>query len=107
MEYNMASLKKILDNEALLEEEKKMWLRIGIYVTSSTKTVADGYSSANKNSLYDSAGNLTYISTVMAKNIRLTIIEWWQVEKVKPHSQEKVELKQAGPLDELENRNAT
>lgn len=97
-------LEEILATRALLEEEKKMWLRIGMYVCTERyqKLHASGEYNISVTDMYDSVGNKVAISDTMAKNLRISILAWWQVEKVIPRARE---VDPTG-LSSLENRNA-
>lgn len=92
-------LEKVLNARALLDDEKKMWLRLGIYVTTEAVYNASvGYKCLI---LYDGMGNDSPLTECMGNNIRRQVINWWQVERIKPRASEPID--NTG-LAELENR---
>lgn len=100
MEY--PKLKVELDNRYLIEEEKKMWLRIGMYVTTEPTTSSATGRSVLK--LFDAVGNETEIGVTVGRNMRMSVLSWWQVEKVKSRASEPVDNDNTG-LSSLETRN--
>lgn len=101
MEY--PTLEKKLKERALLFEEIKMWDRVGFYISTEFRRVMNsertGYISVL--TIIDSAGNETEIDASIGRNIRLSVLRWWQVEQVKPRSSELID--NTG-LSSLENR---
>lgn len=95
MEYR--NLKERLDLLPLLEDEKKMWLRIGFYIPIESE--------ATTVYAIDYTGRSETLSKVAARNMRVSIINWWQVEKIKPRSSEPSEPIDNTGLSSLENRN--
>jgi hypothetical protein len=96
-------LREVLDNAILLKEEKEMWLRLGIYIGTESFYSSDISRTAIR--LYDGLGNEAHLPVIMARNIRTQILDWWEVERVKPRARE-VSVDETG-LMQLENRNAT
>src|SRR5208337_2188501 len=98
-------LKKELDDRMLLNEEKKMWMRLGFYITTEAveKLNPDKTRWIKIVTLYDGAGNKWDIGAQMGANIRETVLMWWQVEKVKSRYQE---VNDPTGLGALENRSA-
>ncbi len=100
----LPALKKELDKRMLLDEEKKMWLRLGFYITCEPKRIL----TSDRNNymmvviLFDGAGNEWDIGAQMGTNIRETVLRWWQIEKKFPRAQE---IDPTG-LGALENRSA-
>lgn len=97
MEYPL--LEKELKSRALLFEEIKMWLRLGFYISGETVRVGDSEAVV----LMDSEGYQVKLNAAMGKRMRMAVLRWWEVEKVKPRAQEP--LDNTG-LSELENRSA-
>lgn len=105
----LPKLKEVLDARQLLAEEKKMWLRVGLYITSEAIEKVFYKDNGTREwrkvvILFDGCGNETCISQVMGNNIRRTVLDWWQVEKTKPRLKE-AEYDPTG-LSALENRSA-
>lgn len=105
MAADKTKLEIFLNSRSLLREEKKMWYRVGFYVYPDA-TVTDNYGT-KKTQIVDATGNIGQLGIVMAQNLRVTILEWWQGEKIKPRREELKQDIEVGPYDELENRNTT
>lgn len=72
-----------LDGEAILQEERKMWMKFGFYIPVTTN-VTNGYnsSSSEKSYIYDSTGAKAEIDkNSVAQNLRKSIIEWWESDR--------------------------
>lgn len=72
-----------LGGEAILQEERKMWMRFGFYIPV-TANVTSGYnsSSSEKSYIYDSTGAKAEIDkNGVAQNLRRSIIEWWESDR--------------------------
>lgn len=89
-----------MEGKFLLQEEIDMWLRIGIYIT--TDPLRD-HNLIQHVILYDGMGNEAKIGVITGRNIRRSVLAWWQVERVKPRAKEPREADAFG-LSELENR---
>lgn len=88
-------LKNQLDNLLLVEDEKKMWMAIGFYIPLPKNiTTALAYVD-----MINTDGYPRPITSTVAEDIRAAIIEWWQVERIKPRDQQP--LSNVG-YDELE-----
>ncbi len=101
------ALKEVLDKRMLLEDEKKMWLRLGFYVANEERKIYNsnrsGYTSVI--AIIDGMGNVLDMEAIMARNIRQSILDWWQVERIAPRAKEPKEVIDTTGLAELENRN--
>lgn len=80
-------LKVILDDRLLLEEEIKMWLRVGMYITTEPKYISGAYFVK----MYDGEGHSFDVNDYIGKNIRKAIMNWWQIERIKPRALEPVD----------------
>lgn len=99
MEQAFPKLEIELDARDLLEDEKKMWRRIGMYITN--EPIWNSATIRWTVVLYDGVGNKCELPKDMGKHLRQQILRWWQVERVKPRASEPVD--NTG-LAELENR---
>lgn len=103
MALDKSRLKKFLNDLPLFDDEKRMWYAVGFYVSPSP---TNKYSTTVEHvELTDAMGNTAYLLVGMGNNIRLTVMEWWQGEKTKPHVPQRPQYVEQS-LDELENRKA-
>lgn len=102
MSIDKSKLESFLKDIPLVEDEKKMWIRVGFYIEAvpSQKDTL-GYVTAHR--VVSNTGVSSNLPSLVAKDMRLAVIDWWQSEKVKPRSLEvPVDVSR---LSELENRN--
>jgi hypothetical protein len=103
MSMDKSKLVAYLDNLPLLEDEKAMWKKIGFYIEAVPSKKEQLSSMATASVVVDNYGKEGQVGSIVGKNLRLAIIEWWQGERVKPKSLDV--LVEANTLSELENRN--
>lgn len=111
MSLDKKKLEDLLNEQPILLDEKRMWFTLGFYIFSHpTTTDRDGY---KQTVIVDACGNQHSLNAVSSKNIRMTILEWWEGEKKKGQQQKAAQEAQqtkkieVGPYDDLEARNNT
>lgn len=100
MATNKAKLEEYLNKLPLLEEEKRMWYRLGFYISAAPTSIDKNGSPIH--SWYDCAGNEKFVNANFSTNIRTTVLEWWQAERSKPRAKELGKQVELGPFDGLE-----
>lgn len=104
-----SGLETLIKDLSLLDEEKKMWMAIGFFVSTPNPSASSSYSSSSSSGaymyVYDNAGNKAQLTDAVANNLRKVVIEWWEsgptAERPSPRETLKASLE---PLDELEER---
>lgn len=93
-----------LEEKLLLKDEMKMWLRVGFYISTEPHDVFIGPRSQSPVTscldLIDRMGNVWSVPKIIGANLRSSVLEWWEVERITPRAQE---LDPTG-LNELESR---
>lgn len=100
-------LKKKLEDKRLVKEERDMWLSIGMYV--ATESSFNTALSKTVTQLLDGPGNECLINPAIAKNLRQSIISWWERDKAAVKKEKPVDnhsVTDETGLSNLENRNA-
>lgn len=97
MAIDKLPLKIILDKELILEEEKQMWSRIGMYIYPHP---TEAEYSVKKTVIIDHTGTQQKIDSNAAKNMRAAVLDWWTSEKVRPRASET--QMEVSPFDQLE-----
>lgn len=92
-------LEELLKNKALLSDEIRMWLRLGMYITIESRHSP----TLNKDcvSIYDGQANQWPIDEIIGHNLRMQVLRWWEVEREHPRCQEVID---STGLSALENR---
>lgn len=97
---NKSKLEAYLNEQDILKEERKMWYRLGFYIHSGP-TEKDSYGRSST-VMVDVLCNRTLVSPNIASNLRRTMIEWWEAEKICPRTKELGKSTEVTPFDQLE-----
>jgi len=100
MPIDKSKLEQFLNNLPILMDEKKMWYRLGFYIYPNPN--AKSLQGEPKTQIVDALAQAQLLSPTSALNIRISIIDWWEGEKLKPRAAEVNKPVPVGPYDELE-----
>lgn len=78
-----------------------MWYRLGFYISASP-TGKDSRTLSPVHTWCDYSGNVKEVMASFSTNIRTTVLEWWQAEKLAPRTKELGEQVEVTPFDDLE-----
>lgn len=76
-------LQAYLKTEAITEDERQMWLRVGFYVTKSAVAYNE-YQNLYKHYYVGITADPWHIPDFVANDLRAAVINWWDTERLQP-----------------------